>query len=320
MTHCSGWLLSVLLLAQQDPIVRTTVPLVTVPVSVTDESGRLVRGLGKADFVLLDGGRRRDFDVDLLNERVSLVLLVQSSASTAAALAKLNEVTGLFEPLLAGEGGEMALIAYNDSASLISPFGAAASILSKSIRALRAEGRGAVLLDAVGDAIHMLSERPRERRRIVLVIGEAKDRGSRAALGTVLREAQRHDVTIYPLTYSPTLTSFTAKAGVIALSGAQSQMGAFNPGAMLTELARLSKTDTAASLAAHTGGVKKSFLKRDTLEQALQQVGEEIHTQYVLAFQPLDPASEEFRPIQVRSKSGKAWQIRARAGYWAVLP
>jgi len=82
------------MLARQTTI-RTTVPLVTIPVSVTDRNGDPVDGLAATDFVLLDNGKRRQVNVDVLESGISpisLVAVVQTSNMSLAAVEKIKKM------------------------------------------------------------------------------------------------------------------------------------------------------------------------------------------------------------------------------------
>ena len=57
----------------------------------------------------------------------------------------------------------------------------------------------------------MLEHRPPGRRRIILMIAERRDRGSKAKLPEVMEQVQRLNAAVYWLTYSPFLEPFTVK-------------------------------------------------------------------------------------------------------------
>ena len=55
----------------------------------------------------------------------------------------------------------------------------------------RVEGEGAVTLDAVMEALKLLEQRKPERRRVILLIAEKRDRSSKLKFSGVLHEVQR---------------------------------------------------------------------------------------------------------------------------------
>src|SRR4051794_25441958 len=77
----------------QEPTIRTNVPLVLAPVTVTDKKGVPIDGLTADDFILNDDGVRRKIRVDTSDTvlaPVSLVVAVQCSGIAAAELAKIQ--------------------------------------------------------------------------------------------------------------------------------------------------------------------------------------------------------------------------------------
>src|SRR5437899_4823307 len=102
---CVTCALTVALLAQ-DTVIRTNVPLVFVPVTVTDKKGKPIDGLTVDNFVLSDDGARQKIRVDTSDTvlaPVSLVIAMQCSGIAAAELAKIQRVGGMIQPLITGE-------------------------------------------------------------------------------------------------------------------------------------------------------------------------------------------------------------------------
>lgn len=57
------------------------------------------------------------------------------------------------------------------------------------------------------------------------------------------------------------------------------------------ELMRLGKTNTTEALTKATGGATLSFSRQKALEEAIQQFGIELHSQYVISFAPDAPGA-----------------------------
>lgn len=82
-------------LLAQEPTIRTDVPLVVVPVNVTDPQGRFVYGLDSTDFFVRDNGIARAVradDPDAIHAPLDLVVLVQTSDISDSALLKIKKV------------------------------------------------------------------------------------------------------------------------------------------------------------------------------------------------------------------------------------
>jgi len=60
-----------------------------------------------------------------------------------------------------------------------------------------------------------------------------------------------------------------------------------------------------------------SATSQRALDEALEQIGRELHNQYLLAYAPNNLGEEEFHTIEVRVKR-PGLQVRARPGYFYI--
>lgn len=329
-----------LLLACQAPAqFKSTVPLVVVPVTVTDSKGQYVDGLTAADLVLYDNSVPHPVEMDWMTYPISLVVAVETSDNSGAVIDKLGGSGILFTQLLAADAGETAVVSFSDQVRLHQDFTADPDAVSHALRMLRKEGGGACLLDAMRRSLAMLEQRPAGRRRILLMIGEKRDRSSQARLPEVMEMAQRLNAAVYWLTYSPFLEPFTVKPKTAEdlkpeaerIKIRQCDLCArpddtpvppdLGPGGYLYalgELFRLHRPDLSSLFAATTGGRTLSFLKKGALEHAIQLVGEEVHRQYVLSFQPKGGEPGKYHALRVMVKNRPELQVKSREGYWAL--
>lgn len=317
---------------------KSTVPLVIAPTTVTDSKGHFVDGLTADDLILYDNSVPQAVQMDWMAYPISLVVAVQTSSNSGAVIDKLGGSGILFTQLLAADRGETAVISFSDEIKIHQKFTSEPDPVIRTLRMLRKEGDGARMLDALEEALGMLEQRPPERRRIILVIAEKRDRASRTKLAEVMQRVQRLNAAIYWLTYSPFLQPFTVKpktAEDLKPEAERIKMPAcaacpapddtpvppdLGPGSLLYglgELARLRRPDLSSLFARTTGGRTLNFLKKNALEQAIELVGEEVHRQYILSFQPKgEPGA--FHAIRVAVKNRPELQVRTREGYWAV--
>lgn len=61
---------------------------------------------------------------------------------------------------------------------------------------------------------------------------------------------------------------------------------------------------------------KLPFARQKGLEEAIEKLGAELHTEYLVSFSPEAPAPGYHR-IEVRVKQNPELRIRARPGYWS---
>jgi VWFA-related protein len=300
----------------QGPELRTTVRLVIAPTTVTDRKGSYVDGLSEQDFRLTDNGVPRDVRVDFASVPISLVIAVQASEFSAAALNKLHRIGGMIEPLVTGERGEVAVVAFDSDVRVAQDFTSSFDGVRAAIGSLQPGDRGSKMIDAVSESVRMLAARPPERRRVLLVFSEARDRSSKAKLADVVTRAEQQNVTIYPVTYSAYWTAFTAKPGT---TPPPSGYG-IDIIAIVKEIAQLAKTNSALAFSKYTGGRELSFVKQKSLEEAVTRIGEELHSQYLLSFQAGSTDDALFHRIEVTLPGRTGLTVRTRPGYWMSVP
>jgi VWFA-related protein len=299
----------------QQPTIRTTVPLVTVPVSVADRHGGAINGLNSSDFLLLDDGKVRPVRVDTVDSGlapIALVTVIQTSDISLSALAKIRKVGAMIPEAVVGANGEAAVVSFDDQIKVAQDFTTDADAISKAFRGLApADNMGGRMLDAVDEALNLLANRPGPRRANVVIIGESRDRGSQEKLTDLIPKIQRTGVTIYSLTYSAYLTPFTIKPEEYQPTGG-------GPLQAVTEIARLGKQNTVAALTNVTGGRRFRFETKSKLENDLIRLGTEIHSRYLISFTPDLEKAPRFHHLQVQIKNHPDALIRARPGYWTA--
>jgi len=304
---------------------KSTAALVIAPTTITDAKGNYIDAVEPADLVLYDNGVRQPIQVDESFNAISLVVAVQTSANSAAILDKLGDSGILFTDLLAGDRGETALVTFSDEVRTLRDFTTNSDNLAAGLRSLHVQGTGAVALEAVMQSLGMLAKRKSERRRILLVIAEKRDRSSKIKFPVVLQEAQRQNVLIYWLTYSPFLEPFTAGPKTVKSKDPKKDGEALPPDmapgnllSVFTELAHQGKPDSSVELTRTTGGKAIGFLKKEALEEAIQAIAGEVHRQFIVSFTPRPGKPGEYHAIRIEVKGRPELTARTRAGYWPL--
>ncbi|HYW46729.1 MAG TPA: VWA domain-containing protein [Bryobacteraceae bacterium] len=318
---------------------KSTVPLVVAPTTVMDSKGRYVDGLTPEDLILRDNNVPQTIQMDWMTYPIDLVVAVQTSSNSGAVIDKLGGSGILFTQLLAADAGETAVISFSDEVKLRQDFTGDADSVIHALRMLRKDGGNAHMLDALGQALAMLEGRPAGRRRIILMIAEKRDRSSKAKLPDVMERVERLNAAVYWLTYSPLLEPFTVKPKTAEDLKPEAERIKKRPCALcpgpddtpvppdlgpggylygIGELIRLHQPDLSSLFTATTGGRTLNFLKRNALEQAIQLVGEEVHRQYILSYEPKGGEPGKYHTIRVAVKNRPELQAKTREGYWAL--
>lgn len=300
----------------QEATIRTTVPLVTIPVSVTDAKGNPVDGISGSDFVLLDNGARRPVNVDVLESGLSpilLVVVVQTSMMSLAAVEKIKKIGSMVPLAVVGANGTAALVTYDAEVSVAQDFTSDVDKIADAFSHLRAaDGTTGHMLDAVDRALDMLQSQRGGHRRNILIIGEAKDRGSKVTLESIVQKLQRTGTTVYSMNYSKLITPFTMKPEEYEPTGNYIQG--------MMELVRLAKRNTMNTLAEISGGKRFGFETKAGLERDLMLLSKDLHSRYLLSFTPAVERSSTFHKIEIEVRNVPGTSTRARTGYWSATP
>ena len=77
--------------------------------------------------------------------------------------------------------------------------------------------------------------------------------------------------------------------------------------------------ETTKVLTAETGGATYSFTRQKGLEEAIEKLGTDLHTQYILGFTP-ELSTPGYHKVEVQVLGQADVHLRARPGYWVNAP
>jgi VWFA-related protein len=332
-------------------VIKLQTILVNTPVTVRDAKGEMVHDLDMKDFRVTDNGVEQKIShFDLGSEPMSIVVVVETSSRVTAILPEIRKTGTLLTQMVMGPDGEAAIVGFNDSVDKLQDFTANADAIETKITRLREGTDGARLYDAMKLGVEMLSGRAAAtptkpgRRRVMLVLAEAVDKGSEAKLGEVLRQAQLENVTIYSVGISSTRAAL-AKKQEYKRPVQPTPEGTFGqppvPGTVQTPISEDNRyggvdllalavwavthakdqiTENSLQIATTaTGGAHLATWKDQTIEKAIDEVGGELHSQYTLSYTPTGTDVSGYHEIKV-DVDRKELRVRARPGYYLGAP
>ena len=315
-------------------IVRN-VNYVVVPVTVKDGAGHLVDGLRPKDFTVLEDGKKQDlklFIVDPLPLSAAVILdtgmpdvALQKVAQTYTALA------GSFSPY-----DEVSLYTYSSTVSQVSDFSAVGDKLTAVFNRMKLERGGnngapvmngplgpqgptvngipverpgaqpnitppkdvRVLNDAVVRAALDLSKRDAKRRKIIFIISDGREYGSKVSYSDALKVLLSRNVTVYGVGVESAAMPIYDKLQKIHLPH-------YGYGDILPKYAKA------------TGGEVFSEFNRDNIEIAYMRATGDARNQYTLGYQTRATPSSTYRDIEVRVDR-PGLKITTKTGYYPL--
>jgi VWFA-related protein len=283
-----GSSLAVLALAvtfAQEPTFRSGTRVVPLPTMVTDAQGRFVPDLEQSDFTILDNGKPQEILIfENTVQPFTVVVLLDFSASMTGHLKLLKEAAEEFLiRLLPVDKGMVG--AFSSKIQFSGGFTNNRDRLIGSLQDMQ-YGNETRLYDALDEGIKLLE--PVDGRRVVLVLTDGEDFGSRTGQGTVRERAQRNDIMIYAIGFKSSI------GGQVS-----------NPDRDLRKLADA------------TGGGYFELKRSDDLGPTFTRVAQELHSLYTIGFSPATLDNKEHK-LQVRMKQADH-KARTRASYIASL-
>jgi VWFA-related protein len=314
---------------------------VSAPVIVVGAKGEPVLDLQQKDFHILDGGVAQMIEAfDLGGEQLSAVLVFETSSRIAPLLPAVQKSAIVFTQTVVGPSGEAAVLSYDNGVSTLLPFSSDNDKIEKTIATLQPGNSGARLYDALDSAVGLLRGRPAGRRRAIVVVGEAGDSGSEQRLGRVLRDAQLANIVIYSVGLSTTsaeLRSQPSQAGPAPATPPGTFGGPSFPGSAQTPttqqqyggnidllgLAEWAVRNATAVVkdrplevaSTATGGTYQSVFRDSKIETAIDAIGGELNSQYILSYRPTGADTPGYHQIKV-TVSRPGVKVRTRPGYY----
>ena len=319
-----------------------TLQQVTAPTLVFDRGRNYVNGLRPDQFRLFDNGKEQNLtSVDVTYTPISLVVAIQANSRAEKILPQVNKIGAMLKPIVLGDQGEAAVVAFDSRVRLMQPFTSDADDITNAIKGIRPGSSSSRLIDAVEQSVFLLHNRPKNRRRILLVIGEGRDYGSAARSRETLEKLQLAQVVAYWIDMSHFLGLLTTPApdprpdqmppamhpmpsGVPATPTTVDQTYGANGGSadflplmveIFKDATKIFKVPTATLYTKGTGGEQFSFATQKGLESAISTISDQLHSQYLITYTPNNTGDGGFHHITV-DVIGHDYKCETKLGYY----
>ena len=276
------------------PTIQVNVKLVSVFASVADGDGKPYAKLRKEDFRVYEDDVEQKIAVFERESELplSIAMALDTSLSTRKDLSLETASARKFVHDVLRPVDSIALYQFATYVSQAVPFTSDERAVDNSLEHLRT-GAATALYDAIFLGARDLQRR--QGRKVIVLISDGGDTASTTDYPEALRAAQISEAIIYSIIMVP----IEADAGR-DLGGEHA----------LIQLSR------------DTGGSYYYATSLAQLDDAFRQIGEELRTQYLLAYYPASQVGPEFRRIRVeitaeaRQKAQGELSVRNRAGYY----
>jgi len=361
---CQALALACLVLANQpvhgqDPPAATTmsvdVKVVTLPVTVRDKHGQIVRNLTKDDFLLDEDGHPQTirYFAQESNLPLTLGLLVDTSLSQRNVLDQERTASERFlDQMLTAEKDQAFLIHFDREVELLQDLTSSREKLQSALALLQAPrydrdsgggggsspdsqpggsrrthgGGGTLLYDAVFLASDELMKK-QQGRKALIILSDGVDRGSKESLQNAVEAAQRADTVVYSILFAD---AHQEEGGGFGRGGGGGWPGGGWPGGggpggggrrgggqRYPQETRPDGKKILERISKETGGGLYEVSKKRTVDQIYASIAEELRTQYSLGYTPdKTNVAAGYHKISLTTKQ-KNLAVQTRDGYYA---
>src|SRR5579864_2610191 len=297
--------------AQDETTLKVEVNVVNILFTVRDKRGGLIGNLNKDDFTIFEDGKQQE--IKYFNRETDLPLTIGLLIDVSASQGNLidierNAAYQFFGSVLRKQ--DLAfLISFGEDAELLQDYTNSPALLRKGLDGLQvnsgvgglhpgpvptiSQPRGTILYDAVYlAAADQL--KGQVGRKVLVLITDGEDQGSRYKIAQAIESAQRADAIIYGFYYVD--RAFYYGHGLVF------------GGVSDSELRRMAE---------ETGRHVFHVDRKMTLQDAFTELQNEMRSQYAIGYTPTNATKDNtFRRIEIKTNN-KDWKVQARKGYYA---
>jgi len=288
---------------QNPPTIRVTTSLVNLYATVRDGHKRIIPDLTQDDFRVYEDGQEQKIATFSRETAlpITLGMLIDTSGSETYMIGAEQEAASRFLAKVMRPTDEAMIISFDTDVDLLADWTSDRSQLDRALHRakINAAGVGGVVTPGpfptsgskgtnFYDAIYLACTEKlasEAGRKALVALTDADDNGSKITFQEAIRVAQRTDTVVHILlVYDP---RYGANEGV------------------------------ARKITDETGGRTIVVRSEKKLQEAFEEISEELRSQYVLGYYPTNSAHDgNYRKIKVDG-TGKDMHILTRKGYYA---
>ncbi|MGD0800266.1 MAG: VWA domain-containing protein [Terracidiphilus sp.] len=294
------------------PTIRLNANEVLVPTLVERPGGGVVYGLKPQDFILEDNGVAQKIRVqeEMDTAPVALVVVVEQGGASVLEFDKLAKLGPLLDLFLSDGKGMAALVGFDSKPHLIRDFTHISEDVNQDLIRLKPGDGGDAILDSVSYAVDLLESQPKEYRRVLLLISEERDHGSKhTKVEALIRKIGQSDVLVLSVSFSPARAELNHD---IKDNGDDRAMNLFSTLAMIVPAFKKNVTKEIAHM---SGGEYNTFTGDKGFEKRVVESAKRARNRYLITFSPSNP-TPGLHSIRVRLAQVYGARIVARANYW----
>ncbi len=290
---------------EADGVIRGGVDLVNVMAVVRGKNNALIANLEKTEFKIFEDNKEQEvrYFTRESNLPLTIGMLIDVSGSMENLIPVEQRAGGQFFEQVLRKDDLAFIISFGKDSELLQDSTSSPRLLQKGLNELRpnvaigglhpgpvptAQNQaGTVLYDAVFLAA---DERLRREagRKVIVLITDGEDTGSRTSLQKCIEAAQKSDAIIYSIFYTDPRYFGGGNSGVLK------------------------------KMSEETGGRMFDVGRGGNLDVIFKQIQDEMRTQYSISYSPTNTVKDgSYRKLEIKM-SNKDYKVQARKGYYAI--
>jgi VWFA-related protein len=292
---------------------RVATTEVLVPTLVEKRGGGILYGLKAGDFVLEDNGVPQKIRVqeEMDTAPVALVVAVEQGGSSVLEFDKLAKMGPLLDIFLTDPRSQAALVGFDSVPHLLEDYTHNGDRINSDLERLQPGDGGAAILDTVNYAVTLLEMQPKDFRRVLLLISEERDSGSKHTKpAQLIQKIGESDVLVLSVSFSPALAELGHD-----VKDSEPDQATMNMVSALVMAIKAFKKNVAKEVAEMSGGEYTTFVGDKRFEARVMTAAKDARNRYLITFSPTN-LTPGLHTIRVRTTQDYGARIVARANYW----